>query len=356
MSGPPVKKRKFGQRKQNKLFSATRGKFLEAGQRGFLATCNFREKDCIREAFNVLNHYADELYGSDENEATKPVVDKEVESDDILDDLQKEIDALKAKLQSRKGPSKQRFFAVDTGATNCVFIRTTLLNPVELGTAIVKDVAITREQKSRFLLRLVPVEVVCHANLKDITDAGSLLFDKYFLKKGTTFAIVFNKRYNNAVHRDDVIHELAALVQLKNMDNRVDLKNAEKTIVVEVIKGLCCLSVVDGYLKYKKYNLIELANAKETNETDTKAAKEKKEEIVSIELSKDTQQAEDNKKDELENAKETNETDTKAGEEKKEEIVSTELSKDSQVAEDNKKDEPDILDVKSQTDENHSNV
>lgn len=270
---------------------------MEVGQRGFLATCNFREKDCVREAYNVLNHYADELYGPKDKDITTSTQDKESEPEDaadIADDLQKEIDATKS-TKENKNTVKQRFQVVDTGATNCVFIRTTLPEPVELGTRIVSDVAETREQKSRFLLRLVPVEVVCRANLADINSAGGVLFDKYFLKEGTTFAIIFNKRYNNDVKRDDVIHDLAALVQSKNIKNRVDLKNAAKTIVVEVIKGLCCLSVLDGYLKYRKYNLVELANSKDKDLNEEKVIKQN--ETDSVELSKDSELAEKSQSD-----------------------------------------------------------
>lgn len=38
---------------------------LQPGVRGFLATCNFREKDCIREATNILSECADRIYGED---------------------------------------------------------------------------------------------------------------------------------------------------------------------------------------------------------------------------------------------------------------------------------------------------
>ena len=36
---------------------------LEAGLRGFLVTCNRDEKQAVRESYNVLNEYADILYG-----------------------------------------------------------------------------------------------------------------------------------------------------------------------------------------------------------------------------------------------------------------------------------------------------
>lgn len=46
-----------------------KGSKLEPGLVGFLCTCNgkFREKDCLREAYNILNEFADELYGPQVN-------------------------------------------------------------------------------------------------------------------------------------------------------------------------------------------------------------------------------------------------------------------------------------------------
>ena len=36
---------------------------LDVGMRGFLVTCNKYEKETVREMYNILNEYADNLYG-----------------------------------------------------------------------------------------------------------------------------------------------------------------------------------------------------------------------------------------------------------------------------------------------------
>ena len=36
---------------------------LDAGMKGFLLTCNNTEKRAVQEAYNILNEYADLLYG-----------------------------------------------------------------------------------------------------------------------------------------------------------------------------------------------------------------------------------------------------------------------------------------------------
>lgn len=44
-----------------------------------------------------------------------------------------------------------------------------------------------------------------------------------------------------------------------NPKNKVDLTKPELTIIVEVIKAVCCLSVVKDYTLYRKYNVQEVA-------------------------------------------------------------------------------------------------
>ncbi|XP_030371999.1 THUMP domain-containing protein 1 homolog [Scaptodrosophila lebanonensis] len=269
--------------KQNKKkYFQSKKQVLQVGQRGFLATCNINEKACVRECYNLLNHYADILYGpegqekgpeqkkesSEENAAaTKP--DAESDSDDL--------EAAAAKCREVQVQKKLRFQNVDTGTTNCVFIRTLLEDPVELGKHIVDDITATRKSMSRFVLRLVPIEAVCKAYVQDIVNAAGPLFDKHFLKEPTSYGIIFNHRYNQQLKRDEVITQLANLVHSKNIGNKVDLQNAKKSIIVEVLRGWCLISVIDNYLECKKFNLAELANPtekqKKSNGEDSKSEK-----------------------------------------------------------------------------------
>ncbi|XP_059620121.1 THUMP domain-containing protein 1 homolog [Phlebotomus argentipes] len=246
---------------KNQHMKQRKHSFLEPGLKGFLATCNFREKDCVRECYNILNQYSDSPKEVDTqaNEETakedKLTNSDNEEEEDISKALEKDVAAEKQKNQR----SSFKFNVADTGVTNCVFIATSLPDPRELGLKIVRDIAETKVQRSKFLLRLVPVEIVCRANLKSMSDAVGSLCDKYMLQEPKTFSIVFNKRYNNAISREDVIKELADVVSAKNAGNRVNLSEPELSIIVEVIKGLCCISILPDYLKLKKYNLLELS-------------------------------------------------------------------------------------------------
>jgi tRNA acetyltransferase TAN1 len=81
-------KKWFSSKKARRAFS------LGPDQKGFLVTCNFREKEAIREAYQILNEYADRLYGPE----VSHVVRQSDDDDDIDACLEAETEALKAQV------------------------------------------------------------------------------------------------------------------------------------------------------------------------------------------------------------------------------------------------------------------
>ncbi len=229
-----------------------------------------------------MNTYADQLYGpddgtSEDDPSSGKTETDEAEADDISTELQNEIDAINASAKKRS----QRFQHVETEISNLVFIKTKLTDPVALGKHIVDDIASTRKSISRFLLRFIPVEIVCKATIEDMKLAAGKLFDEHFLNcPPKTYSIIINKRYNNSIQRDDIIEELAGLVAYKNVHHKVDLKNADCSVIVEILKGICCLSVLPNYLKRKKYNISELILAHVAVVEPTKKENEAKTSVV----------------------------------------------------------------------------
>ncbi|KAF5278100.1 hypothetical protein FQR65_LT03616, partial [Abscondita terminalis] len=212
---------------------------LQPGLKGFFCSCNVRERDCVKESYNILNEYADKLYGPEKQEAA---------SNDDIDDLYTEIQALKSQATSR------RFQVVESGAKNIVFIRTTIEEPSKLAETIIEDVSSKKEQKTRYLLRLVPIEATCKAYLDEIKKCFEPLLEKYFCTP-KTFSIVYNHRNNNNLSKDEVINTIASMISTKNSEHKVDLKGGEVSVVIEIIKGFALIGVVPNFLKYKKYNL-----------------------------------------------------------------------------------------------------
>nr|XP_033340312.1 THUMP domain-containing protein 1 homolog [Megalopta genalis] len=265
---------------------------LEPGLVGFLCTCNFREKDCIRDAYELLNEFADEIYGSDipkasNNDNTKTTVAKDDSVSDTEQDDDEDISAFLNKEINRLKSVHKRFQVVDTGVKNVIFIRSTLANPLEIVTKIVTELDETKQQRTRYILRLLPIEIVCKAYMNDIKQKADTVLEKYFAQEPKTFSIVFNHHSNHSIHREEVIKDLAEIISKKNPGNKADLKNPELAVIVEVIRGVCLISIAPHYYKFKKYNLVEICNVKEpgnstkkikTNESTESNDKEKKSE------------------------------------------------------------------------------
>jgi len=153
---------------------------------------------------------------------------------------------------------RSRFFSMDTGVPNLIFIKSTVKNPSSLVHRIFEDVTVTKELKARFLLRMVPIEVTCMARMDQIEGVCRSIFPKYFSGNFTSFQIVYKSRYNGNIDRQEVIKVLAALVCEINPLNVVDLTNPTYSIIVEIIKNIVCIGILKDYNKFKKYNLHEV--------------------------------------------------------------------------------------------------
>lgn len=250
-------------------------------------TFNYKANESVREVYRLLNEYYKEYYGGKEAIEVKTA---DPDDDDIEDQLSKAIDDTK----QESAKKAMLFQSVDTGANGVVFIKSHIDEFYELGERIIRDLFTTQQKKTKFTNRMLPIMRTCRAKLDDIINTSGELFDQHFLKEPCTFAINFNKRLNNDIQRDDVIKELAALVSQKNMLNKVNLKEPKKTILVEVIKGLCCITVVTDYILLKKYNLNELTTKPESAKAD-QAEKEPEE---NSQDPVDTKEPEDESKEE----------------------------------------------------------
>ncbi|XP_024872992.1 THUMP domain-containing protein 1 homolog isoform X4 [Temnothorax curvispinosus] len=253
---------------------------LEPGMTGFLCTCNVYERGCITDAYRLLNLFADEKSASDINKESETsrstrntLVDEEGEKsledtdedEDVSTALEKEITELRT--ESERPLPSRKFQVVDTGVKNMIFIASTLPNPLELVTKIVSKLDTTKEQCTRYLLRLLPIEVVCKAYMDNIKVRASDVFEKYFAQEPKTFSIVFNRRSNNSIKRDEIIEDLAEIILRKNPGNKADLKNPDIAVIVEAIRGICLLSIAPNYYKFKKYNLVEICKSTKIKST-----------------------------------------------------------------------------------------
>lgn len=229
---------------------------LEPGLQGILITCNMNERKCVEEAYSLLNEYGDDLFGPEKfPDKDRQSSGSEGEDDDVEAALKKEVGDIKASTEMRL----RRFQSVESGANNVVFIRTLGIEPEKLVHHILQDMYKTKKKKTRVILRMLPISGTCKAFLEDMKKYAETFLEPWFKapNKGT-FQIVYKSRNNSHMNREEVIKELAGIVGSLNSENKVDLTNPQYTVVVEIIKAVCCLSVVKDYTLFRKYNLQEV--------------------------------------------------------------------------------------------------
>ncbi|CAN6363175.1 unnamed protein product [Urochloa humidicola] len=187
--------------------------------------------------------------------ADKPKESSERNIDDLIDEDLKEL-----------GDRKKRLFAsLESGCNGCIFIqmhkRAGDPGPVEIVQNMMSPAASTRKHMSRFILRVLPVEVACYASEEEITKAMSPLVEKYFPKEGTLghkFAVLYEARSNTGIDRMKIINAVAKSVP---QSHKVDLKTPDKTIVVQIAKTICMIGVVERYKELSKFNLRQLTSS-----------------------------------------------------------------------------------------------
>uniref|UniRef100_A0AAQ5ZEZ4 THUMP domain-containing protein 1 n=1 Tax=Amphiprion ocellaris TaxID=80972 RepID=A0AAQ5ZEZ4_AMPOC len=248
-------KKRYGAGHHSKRWKGSRE--LEVGMEGILITCNMNERKCTAEAFNLLSEYAEQLYGPEklQENAGSSSDEEEAEEEDVDVALKKEV----AQLQASGTKQERRFQALDSGANNVIFIRTQNLESDKLVHHILSDLHMTKKKKSRVILRMLPVTGTCKAFQEDMVKYLTTFLEPWFKTPNcATYQIAFKARNSSHNKRDEIIKSIAGLVGKLNPKNKVDLTNPELTIIVEVIKAVCCISVVKDYTLYRKYNVQEV--------------------------------------------------------------------------------------------------
>ncbi|KAG9349842.1 hypothetical protein JZ751_026195 [Albula glossodonta] len=194
-------------------------------------------------------------YGNKKYRGESDVDNGADDDDDAEAALKKEVKQIRSSTQKRE----RRFQALDSGANNVVFIRTQHLDPDKLVHHILQDLHKTKKKKSRVILRMLPVSGTCKAFMEDMEKYLQSFLEPWFKAPNQgTFQIVFKARNSSHNKRDEVINALAGLVGKMNPRNKVDLTNPEYTIIIEVIKAVCCVSVVRDYMLLRKFNVQEV--------------------------------------------------------------------------------------------------
>eukprot|EP01018_Ginkgo_biloba_P029467 Gb_03238 [translate_table: standard] len=176
---------------------------------------------------------------------------------------------LEAELEELGDREKVRFAGLDSGCNGIIFIRMRkelgCPSPPELVEYIMKTAASTRKHMSRFILRLLPVELTCYASTEEITRAAKPLIELHFPSgeghAALKFGVLYECRANSGIDRLKIIDTVAKLVP---QPHKVDLSNPDKTIIVQIVKTICMIGVVQKFKELSKYNLRQLTGFKQS--------------------------------------------------------------------------------------------
>ncbi|XP_016547737.2 uncharacterized protein LOC107847770 isoform X1 [Capsicum annuum] len=191
---------------------------------------------------------------------------------------EKSIDKLiEAELAELGDKSKRCFSYLDSGCNGVVFVHMRKKdgdpNPKEIVQHMMSSLALTKKHISRFILRVLPVEVTCYASEEEIGKAIQPLIMKHLPAESDTpkkvililpghyftvkFAVLYEARANTGINRMKIIDTVAKLVP---SPHKVDLSNPEINIVVQIVKTVCLLGVVEKFKELSKYNLRQLTS------------------------------------------------------------------------------------------------
>jgi len=274
-------------------------KMLSDGMRGFLMTCNNRERETVQEAYNIFNEYADRLYGpetgsnrqnpddtskeSDEKTNGSEVVNDEDVSD--CDDIDAALDKEKEQIMKVVNTKKEerRFTKYESGAKNCVFIKTTLQDPCELVSHIVDDVSGKKLNKARYILRLIPVVATCKAFDKNITELVTTHLKKYFPpEEKVSYCIIFKCRNNNQVKQHECINVINSAIRQISTAATIQLDKPQLCFIIEVIRNIFCLGIARDYFEHRKYNLQEMVKEDKEDQEPSKIEENTKAESETV--------------------------------------------------------------------------
>jgi hypothetical protein len=293
---------------KNYTVNQKRGEELAETITGVLITTDKnKEKNSVKDAYNILNDALEHLYpglneklakqaqdnkekdkekekekekdkekdltphsNEEEMKLEKPVKVQKLENNEkkitYSDNLEKELTNL------RKDKSGKFFFNFETNCKGVVFIKVDkgIRNEVEvkeLVKYVVDKVRTTKEQVSRNIARFLPIESAMKAKFDIFTQNAPKVLDKYFPKEDNnsneriSWKVEFKARNNNSINKMEYLDYIINYIDKGKY--YVDYKTPKLTIIIEITNDLLCISVLEDYYENKMYNLLTLCKSDE---------------------------------------------------------------------------------------------
>ncbi|WBW70967.1 tRNA acetyltransferase Tan1 [Schizosaccharomyces osmophilus] len=232
---------------------------IEKNESGILITVpRGKERQASNEIINVFSQHVATLWpetiGSEETDD---------EEGDLEDAISRELEEMKEKKKSKK----ELLTPILIDIQCVVFIKTrSPVDPVKLVEYTCKE---GRTKKmTRFTQRLTPIVRTTGASIEDLENLASEVLKPHFHEgqQSLKFAVQATIRNHSVIKKDDIYRSIAKCV---GHDHKVDLKNYDLLIVVQVFKNIIGMSVVKDYEQLRRYNLNELYQP-ESSKSDEK--------------------------------------------------------------------------------------
>ncbi|KAI1751108.1 hypothetical protein F4782DRAFT_506895 [Xylaria castorea] len=256
--------------------AAIRGRTLEVGDMGFWVTCQ-RQKEmrAADEILSICEDYGQKLFGIDSDAA-----DEDQEPEDIEDAIEKELAAMK---NPASKPKDSHFDLLRMNVDCVLFMRTRdPVDPLVLVREICKDAAAANDRsmwRSRFINKLTPITLTGKATEKGLEDVARKVLAEHFQlaeseaetgdseDSACSYAIRPTLRSHTTLKRSMIIEKVANMISKRH---RVDLKNPDKVIIIEIFQTFLGMSVVgEDWEAMKRYNIHELYSAASKSAADS---------------------------------------------------------------------------------------
>jgi len=284
-----------------------------------LVTCDpNRQRECAREMTDWLQQTADKLYPlqqqSDLHQDTQKIDSSKSESKEskketpklVSNALEEELKILQKNDNRSSGSCsdsgdhtstsqsqvkaiklsssqltdlQQRFDLIPqytlTSKGICIFrIKEREMDPKEICSYMLRQVSESKELRSRYSVRMIPLENTCYASMENLLAMAKPIIQDIFSKltPPRNFAIVWKRRSkNDKIKREEAIKALAAMVP---SGFTVDLDNPDVVIDIQLLGRVIGMAVLTDYKELNKYHIRSLANQ------DPKEIQNKNEKIV----------------------------------------------------------------------------
>lgn len=250
----------------------TRKNLLEKNEviKGFLlCTDKNREKNSVKDAYNILNDATEKLYPSlYENRCIN------LNEETNINPNKNNNKNISSQIDAELNEFKKRKIIFNNFNIHCkaiIFIKIEseyeeILSPKSIVTYIMDEVIKSKKSLSKNISKFYPIEICMKYSYEVFTQKVDEMIKKYFNnetegEKRRTWKLELRTRNNNSINKKELMKYVLSCVDQNKFE--VDYKNPELTFLVEISCSLMCLSVLEKFSYYKSYNIQSLAKSEE---------------------------------------------------------------------------------------------